>query len=107
MFFRIRHKEMYSRGELLLRSFFGLFYIAIPHLFLLLFLAIWNSILNFINFWIILFTGKYHESFFDFQLKFLKWINFNCIYFRHKFVANIGMDVADTNKQQLNSNKGN
>ena len=41
------------------------------------------------------------------MFKFLKWINFNCIYFRHKFVANIGMDVADTNKQQLNSNKGN
>ena len=73
MFFRIRHKEMYSRGELLLRSFLGIFYIVLPHIFILMFLAIWNAILSVINFWIILFTGKYHRSFFDFQLKFLRW----------------------------------
>jgi len=73
MFFRIRHKEMYSRGELLLRTFLGIFYIVIPHIFILLFLSLWNAILNFINFWIILFTGKYHESFFEFQVKLLRW----------------------------------
>jgi len=27
----IKHQDTYSRGELLLRSFFGAFYIGIPH----------------------------------------------------------------------------
>ena len=69
----ITHQETYSRGELLLRSFFGLFYIFLPHIFLLLFVQLWGSILQFISFWVILFTGRYPESFFEFQVKSLRW----------------------------------
>lgn len=73
MIYEIRHQEKYSRGELLLRSFFGYLYIALPHLFLLFFLSIWSSIVGFIAFWSILFTGRYPESFFEYQVKFFKW----------------------------------
>ncbi|WP_109831635.1 DUF4389 domain-containing protein [Reichenbachiella versicolor] len=73
MTFEVKYQESYSRGELLLRSLFGVFYIALPHLFLLLFLSIWSQILTFISFWIILFTGSYPESFFDFQVKLMQW----------------------------------
>lgn len=69
----IKHQESYSRGELLLRQIFGIFYIFLPHMFVLLFVSIWGSILRFLAFWIILFTGVYPESFFEFQLGLLKW----------------------------------
>ena len=73
MKFDIKHQESYSRGELLLRSFFGFIYIMIPHMFLIMFISIWASILTFISFWVILFTGKYPESFFKFQEGLFRW----------------------------------
>lgn len=70
---KINYQESYSRGELLTRSFFGWAYIALPHGFLLFFANLWSSILAFITFWIILFTGRYPESFFNYQLGLLRW----------------------------------
>jgi hypothetical protein len=69
----VTRQESYSRGELILRTLFGLLYIAIPHLFLLLFIGLWSSILTFISWWTILFTGRYPQSFFEFQVKMLRW----------------------------------
>lgn len=69
----ITHQENYSRGELLLRSFLGFFYITLPHLFLMSFCGIWASILHFISFWVILFTGKYPQTFFEYQVGMLRW----------------------------------
>ena len=45
--FEIKHQEQYSRGELLLRSFFGFIYIALPHAFLLMFVGIASQVLAF------------------------------------------------------------
>ena len=69
----IKHQEKYSRGELLLRSFFGFIYILIPHYFLLIFVGLWAAILQFVAFWVILFTGKYPQSMFEFQVGVMKW----------------------------------
>lgn len=69
----IQHQAEYSRGELLLRTFFGYLYIMIPHIFLLFFVAIWAAILMFLTFFIVLFTGKYPRDWFDFQVKFMNW----------------------------------
>ena len=69
----IKHQESYSRGELLLRSFFGWIYILLPHGFLLMFMGIWSAILTFISFWAILFTGRYPQSFYEFQVGLQKW----------------------------------
>ena len=69
----IKHQEHYSRGELLLRTFFGLFYIMLPHGFILMFVGLWGAILQFVAFWVILFTGRYPESMFEFQQGLLKW----------------------------------
>ncbi|SNT29074.1 protein of unknown function [Ekhidna lutea] len=69
----IKYQERYSRGELLLRTIFGTIYIAIPHIFLLFFVSLWGMILSFISFWIILFTGKYPQSFFEFQEGLYRW----------------------------------
>jgi len=69
----IKYQDNYDRGELLLRSFFGFLYIALPHGFVLLFVGLWGSILGFISWWIILFTGRYPQSFFEFQVKLIRW----------------------------------
>ena len=69
----IKHQDSYSRGELLLRAFFGIFYIALPHGFILMFLGLWGAILGFISWWVILFTGRYPQSFFEFQVKLIRW----------------------------------
>jgi hypothetical protein len=69
----IVQQESNSRGELLLRSFFGFIYIAIPHYFCLFFLSIWGLVLTFITWWSILITGKYPRSFFDYQVKLQRW----------------------------------
>jgi len=69
----VKHQEAYSRGDLLLRTFFGWLYILIPHYFVLMFVGIWSSILTFISFWSILFTGRYPQSFFEFQVGLQAW----------------------------------
>lgn len=69
----IKHQESYSRGELLLRTLFGGFYIALPHAFLLVFVSIASMFVGIINFWTILITGKMIRSMFDFQLNVMRW----------------------------------
>jgi hypothetical protein len=69
----IQHQESYSRGELLLRTLFGWIYILIPHAFILMFVGLWGAILQFVAFWVILFTGRYPESMFEFQVGLMKW----------------------------------
>lgn len=73
MIAQVVRQEKYSKGELLLRSFLGIFYIYLPHAFLLFFIQIWSTILLFISFWAILFTGRYPESWFEFQVKAMRW----------------------------------
>jgi len=73
MTFKVSYQESFKRGLLLLRTLFGWLYILIPHCFLLFFVGIWSSILGFLAFWAILFTGSYPESWFAFQLKFQRW----------------------------------
>ena len=69
----IQHQESYSRGELLLRTLFGGLYIFLPHAFLMIFCQIWAGILSFIAWWVVLFTGKYPQSFFEYQVKMIRW----------------------------------
>lgn len=73
MYLSIQHQTTYSRGELLLRTFLGWLYIYIPHGFLLLFVGLAAGFLQFVAFWVILFTGTYPEPMFQFQVKLLRW----------------------------------
>src|SRR5258708_15321909 len=73
MTLEIKQAEQLSRGELLLRTLFGWLYIGLPHGFLLAFVGLWGGILGFIAFWIILFTGRYPQSFFEFQVGLVRW----------------------------------
>jgi len=69
----IQHQERYSRGELLLRTFLGWLYIALPHEFILIFVWLWGAVLQFVAFWVILFTGRYPESMFEYQVNLMRW----------------------------------
>ena len=69
----LNRPESSSRGQLLLRSFFGWLYIMIPHGFVLFFVMIWYAILEFVKFWVALFTGKIPQSIYEFQLKVWQW----------------------------------
>ncbi|MEZ4721924.1 MAG: DUF4389 domain-containing protein [Flavobacteriales bacterium] len=73
MLLEIKRQERYSRAELLLRSVFGFLYIAIPHGLALMFVGIAAGVLQFLAFWSILFTGRYPESWFEFQVKYIRW----------------------------------
>ncbi len=74
MKFEIKHQESYSRGKLLLRSFFGIFYIALPHYFVMFFVGIWFMIQTMLLPLVILFTGNMPESWFEFRVKFIAWM---------------------------------
>ena len=69
----LNRQESNSRGQLLLRSFLGWLYIMIPHGFVLFFVMIWYSILDFVKFWVVLFTGKIPQGIYEFQLKVWQW----------------------------------
>lgn len=69
----IVHQERYSRGQLLLRTFFGWLYIGIPHGIVLFILSIWGAILQFVTFWVTLITAKFPEGIFAYQLNYQRW----------------------------------
>ena len=69
----ITHQESYSRSELLLRGIFGVLYIVLPHVFLLFFFSLWGTILSLAAFIAIIFTGRYPESMFEYQVNLLRW----------------------------------
>jgi hypothetical protein len=71
----IERQDSYSRGELLLRSILGPIYILIPHIFVLGLVSIAASVVGFLAFWAILFTGSYPEGFYNFLLGSLRWQN--------------------------------
>ena len=69
----IAHQDKYSRGQLILRTLFGQIYIRLPHMVLFGIVSIWSYILSFVTFWIVLFTGKFPESIFNFQIGMQNW----------------------------------
>jgi hypothetical protein len=73
MRFDVAQQDAYSRAELLLRTLFGWLYIGAPHFIVLFFVGIWSAILHFISWWVILLTGRYPASFFEFHVKVLSW----------------------------------
>lgn len=72
--FSVTYPEKLSRGLLLLRTLFGWIYIYIPHCFCLCFRLIGHSVVAFIAWWAILFTGKMPQSMFNFLTGTFRWI---------------------------------
>lgn len=68
-----QNPESLSRGTLLLKTFFGIIYCQLPHMFVLFFRQIWGSILSFIAFWVVLFTGQFPTSTHEFLVENFRW----------------------------------
>lgn len=67
--------ETVSRVDLLVRALFGALYVSIPHQFVLFFRTIWGSVLSVLAWWAVLFTGRYPESWHEFQVGTLRWLS--------------------------------
>lgn len=70
----IQYKEESNRLSVLLRFLFGYFYVALPHMFVWFFRNIVSSVLSFLAFWIVLFTGEYPQGWHEFNVGTLRWI---------------------------------
>ena len=69
----IPYPESLSRGLLLLRTFLGIFYIIIPHMFILYFRLIGTMFMVFLAWWVVLFTGKYPANWHAFNVGYIRW----------------------------------
>lgn len=73
MKYSIRHQENYSRGELLLRAFFGPLYIMLPHAIALFFMALPLVLVFPFLFFIVLILGKFPQGLFNYFLNLMRW----------------------------------
>lgn len=69
----VAYPESLSRGTLLLRAFFGMIYVYVPHGLCLMFRGIATYFVVFIAWWAVLITGKYPKGMFDFVVGTLRW----------------------------------
>lgn len=71
--FEVEYKEERSQGQLLLITFLGVYYILLPHYFVLLFVSIWSGILSWLGFWSVLFTGKFPPQWHITIVNYYRW----------------------------------
>ncbi|MCS6985090.1 MAG: DUF4389 domain-containing protein [Leptospiraceae bacterium] len=69
MVLEVARQERYSRLKLLLRTFFGWFYIVLPHGFVFFFLSLFAWFLRLVSWWLLFVKGSYPQALFDFQIK--------------------------------------
>ena len=69
----IDYPESLSRGTLLLRVIFGSIYVILPHGILLFFRMVGTLILQFLAWWVVLFTGSYPKSWHEFNVGTIRW----------------------------------
>jgi hypothetical protein len=69
----IDYPETSNRVSVLLRAMFGIWYVLIPHAFLLFFLQIGVMFVRMIAFWAVLLTGKYPEGMHNYMVGVLRW----------------------------------
>jgi len=71
--YTVVYPEKLSRGLVILKALFGWLYVGIPHGIVLAFFGIAVSVVTFIAFWAILFTGKYPRGMYDFVVGYMRW----------------------------------
>ena len=69
----IEYPETHSRGITALQGLFGWLYAGIPHGFILSFYGFAVSVVVFISWWVIIFTGKFPRGLFDFVHGYFRW----------------------------------
>ncbi len=79
--FELPYPERLSRGMLLVKTLFGIFYVIIPHFVVLYILLIPVGIFSIIAWFSILFTGQYPKMMHDFVTGWLRWATRVQVYF--------------------------
>lgn len=69
----VEYPEKLSRLHLLAKVFLGWIYVGIPHGIALWIYGIGVAVVQFIAFFVILFTGKYPRGMFDFTVGYYRW----------------------------------
>ena len=69
----IEYPEASNRVSVLLRAMFGLFYVLLPHAFILFFMQIGVIFVRMIAFWAVLFTGKYPQGMHAYMVGVIRW----------------------------------
>ncbi len=69
----VEYPESLGKGTLLLKFFFGWLYCGLPHVFVLMFRLFYQAILQFVAFWVVLFTGKFPKSIHEFTVGSIRW----------------------------------
>jgi hypothetical protein len=72
MHYPIELNVLYQEKQSRLSSFFRII-LAIPQCIVLYFLSIAAGVIIFLSWWVILFTGRYPKSFYDFITWYLRW----------------------------------
>ena len=70
---RVTHQAEYSRGQLLLRTFFGFFYLVLPHTICLVLLGFVIDVCMLVAWFAILFTGRYPAGIYQFVVSVHQW----------------------------------
>ena len=87
----VQRPENLSRLHLLLKTFFGFIYVGIPHGIILWALSIAAWAVSLAAFVVILFTGRYPKSLFDFAVAYQRW-NLRVIAYAGPFIGNFMVD---------------
>ena len=87
----VQRPENLSRLHLLLKTFFGFIYVGIPHGIILYALGIAAWVVSLAAFVVILFTGRYPKSLFDFVVAYQRW-NLRVMAYAGPFMGNFMVD---------------
>ena len=87
----VQRPENLSRLHLLLKTFFGFIYVGIPHGIILYALGIAAWVVSLAAFVVILFTGRYPKSLFDFAVAYQRW-NLRVLAYAGPFLGNFMVD---------------
>jgi len=71
--FFVPYRLHFNKRLLVLKTFLGFIYCIFPHYSIILLRTIWALFLKEAAFWVVFFTGKYPQSFFDFILETMVW----------------------------------
>ena len=87
----VQRPENLSRLHLLLKTFFGFIYVGIPHGIILYALGIAAWVVSLAAFVVILFTGRYPKSLFNFAVAYQRW-NLRVMAYAGPFLGNFMVD---------------
>lgn len=71
--YELEYVENYPQGQALIVALFGWFYVGIPHGIILILRFLWVSVLKFVAFWVVLFTGKFPPTWHRFITNTYRW----------------------------------